>query len=33
MATMYEMAREAYLALGIDTEAAFKRLDDIAVSI
>ena len=33
MATMYEMAREAYLALGIDTEAAFKRLDDIAVSL
>ena len=30
---MYDDARAAYAALGIDTEAAFKRLDNIAVSL
>ncbi len=33
MASMYEAAKEIYRALGVDTEAAFQRLNEIPVSL
>lgn len=31
--TAYELARERYAALGVDTDAALKKLDEISISI
>ena len=29
----YEIAKEQYASLGIDTESAIKKLDDVAISL
>ena len=33
MASMFDSAKQVYGELGVDVEAAFKRLDQIAVSL
>ena len=33
MASMFDAAKKVYGNLGVDVEAAFRRLDEIAVSI